>query len=249
MKAIYRMLPIAAALLLVEVPAAGAKNAPASAPAPEFALSRVDQVIISTQEFSEWMARRKTRLELRDANRAIEQMCDRLQDAERRMNTIAVDPTIKPDDLRGREIRRFGEQILFVARQLETLHASVRRLAEAVPASSDSGLAAERERHAARQAELIAELDRADKHSHEFHAWVIDKPAPRGLDEMSKDLDLARDELRGIVLTLGRIAADPATSRESLRDLGQVQDCGRALASALGEAQDRVASLAEFPAN
>lgn len=248
MNANVRRLSLIAALLLIAAPATAKKTAPPAdpAPAPPIALSRVDQVIISAQEFSEWMARHKTRLELRDANRAIGQMCERLQDAERRMSSIAEDPLIRPDDLQGREVRRFGEQILFVARQLETVHASVRRLAEVAPAPSDPSLDAERERHAARQAELVAELDRAGKHSREFHAWLIDKPASRGLDEMSRDLDLARDELRGLVLSLGRIASDPAVTLEGLRDLSQVQDCGRALASALGEAQDRVASLAEF---
>lgn len=232
------------ALIASLAPLAAAEPGAAQPQAPALFLSRVDQVMISAQEFSEWMARRKSRLELRDANHAIEQMCDRLQDAERRMSTIATDPSLRPEDAQRAEIRRFGEQVAAVARELETLHASVRRLAEAVPASGDSLVDADRERHAIRQAELIAELDRADKHSREIHAWVIDKPAPRGLDEMSRDLDLARDEVRGIILAMGRLASDPAATRQGLRELSQVQDCARVLVQALGDAQDRIATLA-----
>jgi hypothetical protein len=252
MKAIVFTVSLLAAILVIASPAAG-KNAPAvaAAPAPALFLSRVDQVMISTEEFSQWMAQHKTRLELRDTNHAIEQMCDRLQDAERRMNTIASDPGIKPGDAQGKEIARFGEEIGAVARELATLHASVRRIAEGIavgsPATVDSIPMGERERLTAREKELIASLDLADKHAAESHAWVIQKPAPRGLDEMSRDIDLAREELRGVATSLGRLAADPALTGDRIRDLNQVQDCSRALVQALGEAQDRIATLATAP--
>lgn len=234
-----------AAALGVAAPAAGSEPPSASStPAPALFLSRVDQVMISTQEFSEWMARHKTRLELRDTNHAIEQMCDRLQDAERRMNAIADDPAIKPDGPQGKDARRFGEEIGAVARELGTLHASVRRIAESVPAPADSVTNGERERLQLRYGELIAALDAADKHAHDAHAWIVEKPAPRGLDEMSRDMDLARDELRGIVNAVGRLGADPVLTADRVRDVAQVQDCSRALLQALNQAQDRIETLA-----
>lgn len=246
MKVIVLTIALLAAMFVIASPAAGTEP-PAAAPAatPGLFLSRVDQVMISTEEFSEWMARHKTRLELRDANRSIEQMCDRLQDAERRMNTIASDPAIKPGDAQAKEIARFGEEIGTVARELATLHASVRRIAEGAPVAGDSLASGERERLDVREKELVASLDAADKHAVESHAWVIQQPAPRGLDEMSRDIDLARDELRGITMSLGRLGADPAINGDRIRDLSQVQDCARALLQALGEAQDRIASLAK----
>jgi hypothetical protein len=246
MKTIVLILSLLAAVLIFAAPAA-AKEPPAGAPAPTpgLFLSRVDQVMISAQEFSEWMARHKTRLELRDTNHAIEQMCDRLQDAERRMSAIAGDPEIKPGDASGKEIRLFADEIGTVARELATLHASVRRIAESVPATGDSAANGERERLLLRDRELIASIDLADQHSRETHAWVIEKPAARGLDEMSRDIDLAREELRGIATALGRLSSDPVLTGDRIRDLNQVQDCARALLQALGEAQDRIATLAK----
>lgn len=248
MKRTVVVLSLLAAVVVIAAPAAGkdkAPAAPAASAAPALFLSRVDQVMISAQEFSEWMARHKTRLELRDTNHAIEQMCDRLQDAERRMNAIASDPGIKPGDAQGKEIRLFAEEIGAVARELATLHASVRRIAESAPVAGDSAASGERERLLVRDRELIASLDLADQHSRETHAWVIQKPAARGLDEMSRDLDLARDELRGIATALGRLSNDPALTGERIRDLNQVQDCSRVLLQALGGAQDRIAALAK----
>jgi hypothetical protein len=96
-----------------------------------------------------------------------------------------------------------------------------------------------------RDRELIASIDLADQHSRETHAWVIEKPAARGLDEMSRDIDLAREELRGIATALGRLSSDPVLTGDRIRDLNQVQDCARALLQALGEAQDRIATLAK----
>lgn len=246
MKAIVLILPLLAAVL-VSAPPAAAKEplAAAPAPAPGLFLSRVDQVMISAQEFSEWMARHRTRIELRDTNRAIEQMCDRLQDAERRMSSIASDPEMKPGSAPGKEIALFAEGIGAVARELATLHASMRRIAESTPAAGDSAAAGERERLLVRDRELIASLDQADQHSRETHAWVIQKPAGRGLDEMSRDIDLARDELRGIVTALGRLSNDPVLTSDRSASLNQVQDCARVLLQALGEAQDRIATLAK----
>ncbi|HTM01071.1 MAG TPA: hypothetical protein VL503_08115 [Candidatus Omnitrophota bacterium] len=249
MKAIIIALSFLAAIAVVAAPALGKEPSAATATAATgFFLSRMDQVMISAQDLSEWMARHKTRLELRDTNHAIEQMCDRLQDAERRMGTIANDPALKPGDPQVKEVQRFGEEIGDVARELGTLHASVRRMAEATPAPPDSSVPeTERQRLQVRQSDLIASLDLADKHGAESHAWVIQKPASRGLDEMSRDIDLARDELRGMITSLGRLIADPALSIDRARDLGQVQDCSRALLQALGEAQDRIATLASAP--
>lgn len=241
MKILWVVLSLLAASVLVVAPAAGAEP-PGSAPA--ISLSRVDQVMISAQEFSDWMAHHRTRMEIRDTNHAIEQMCDRLQDAERRMSLISGDPSDRPDKARAAQIAGFGEQIGAVARELATLHASIRRIAEASPAAPDSSADLERQRLQVRQADLLAEIDRSTQHSNDSHAWVLLKPAPRGLDEMSRDLDLARDTLRGMVLSLGRIGADPSSSRDTLRDLTQVQDCSRSLLQALSEAQDRIVSLA-----
>ena len=248
MKSIVLTVSLLAAVVVIAAPALGKEPSPATpSPAPALVLSRVDQVMISTEEFSDWMAHHRTRLELRDANKAIEQMCDRLQDAERRMSTIASDPGIKPGDAQGKAIQQFGDEIGTVARELTTLHASVRRIAEATPAGADSVLSTERQRLEGRQGELVAALDLADKHAREAHAWMIEKPAPRGLDEMSRDMDLSRDELRGIVTALGRLAADPVLSSDRVRDLVQVQDCSRALLQALSEAQDRLEALARTP--
>lgn len=246
MKAIIVALSLLAAAFLIAAPAGGAAAAEPTAPAaPALLLSGVDQVMISADDFSEWMAHHKTRLELRDTNHAVTEMCNRLQDAERRMNQIATDPGIKPDDARRADIRRFGEEIVAVGRELTTMHAAVRRVAEAPPVAGDSVPALERDAYRARQADLIGELDRADKHSKDAHGWVIDKPAPRGLDEMSRDMDISRQELRGMVVALGKLGNDPAATRDRLRDLTQVHDCARTLLAALNEAQDRIESLAK----
>ncbi|HYJ32730.1 MAG TPA: hypothetical protein VE326_05870 [Candidatus Binatia bacterium] len=248
MKSIVLTVSLLAAVLAIAAPAVGKESPPATpSPAPALFLSRVDQVMISTEEFSDWMAHHKTRMELRDTNKAIEQMCDRLQDAERRMSAIASDSEIKPGDAQGKEIQQFGNEIGTVARELTTLHASLRRIAEATPAVADSVASTERQRIEGRQSELIAALDLADKHARETHAWMIEKPAPRGLDEMCRDMDLSRDELRGVVTSLGRLAADPVLTSDRVRDLVQIQDCSRALLAALGQAQDRIEALARTP--
>lgn len=244
MKAIAVIASVLGVLLVVAAPAVGRNAEPATPATPNLFLSRMDQVMISAQDFSEWMGRHKTRFELRDTNEAIESMCDRLQDAERRMSTIASDPGLKPEGAESKEIRRFGEEIATVAQQLATLHASMRRMAEAAPAA-DSASGPDRERLAVHQQELITAIDEAGRHSRESHTWVIQKPAPRGLDEMSRDVDLARTEVRGIVMSLGRLASDPVLPADRVRELDQVQDCARALLQALGEAQDRIATLAQ----
>ena len=248
MKAIIVALSLLAAAFLIAAPASGAAPAaePATPAAPALFLSGVDQVMISADEFSDWMAHHKTRLELRDTNHAVTEMCDRLQDAERRMSLIAGDPGLKPEDARRADIRRFDDQIVVVGKELTTMHAAVRRLAEAPPAAAgDSVPSVEREGWRARQADFVAELDRADKHGTEAHGWVIDKQAPRGLDEMSRDIDLSRQELRGMIGALGRLGTDPAITRDRIRDLTQVLDCARTLLTALNDAQDRVEGLAK----
>ena len=111
-------------------------------------------------------------------------------------------------------------------------------------AAGDSEPTLERLAWRARQADFVAELDRADKHSAEAHAWVIDKQAPRGLDEMSRDINLSRQELRGMIVALARLGDDPGVTRDRIRDLTQVLDCARTLLAALSDAQDRVAGIA-----
>jgi hypothetical protein len=216
----------------------------ASNPATDLGLSRMDQIVIQAQESAEWMARHRTRLELRDMNRAVERMCDRLQDAERRMTFYFDDPALRASKPCCEEVAKFGDQVGAVARELGSLHASIMKLAGEPPAPATAATPGDLESYRTRHRALLEEMDRAQKHSDQFHAWVVVKPAPRGLDEMSRDLELARADLFDALAAMDRLSLDAGLLRERLVEMDQVHDRARALLQALGEAQDRVAALA-----
>jgi TolA-binding protein len=247
MKTAVLVATLSLALAAVAAPASGepAPTPPAdTARGQDLGLSRMDQIMIQAQETAEWMARHHSRLELRDMNRAIERMCDRLQDAERRMEMLGDDSTVRADKKTYGEVGAFGDHLGVVAKELSALHASLRKVAEPPVAPADAAPEADRDAYRGRHAALMEEMNRLQKHSDEFHAWVVAKPAPRGLDEISRDLDLARQELHAALQAMDRLSADAGLLRERLVEMDRVHARARAVLQALGDAQDRVATLA-----
>jgi DNA repair exonuclease SbcCD ATPase subunit len=220
-------------------------SAPAEpAPANNLQLSSLDQAVIETQESAEWMAQHHARVELRDMNRAMERMCDRLQDSERRMALFFDSDEIRKSRPCCEEIGKFGDNLVAISRELSKLNHALTKLAQVPTPAPTPATPADLQAYREAQRSLFDEMDRAQKHSDQFHAWVIAKPAPRGLDEMSRDLDLARADLKDALSAMDHLSLEAGLGREGLEEMKGVQAQSRAVLQALGDAQDRVTTLA-----